>query len=49
VVLQKEVEMSTTTTTVTGGVVFTWTEKDVSATIDLGSGLGPHTFTFQRN
>ena len=49
VVLQKEVGMSTTSTTVTGDVVFTWTDKNVSATIDLGPGLGPHTFTFQRN
>ena len=49
VVLQKEVGMSTTSTSVTGDVVFTWSDRNVSATIDLGSGLGPHTFTFQRN
>ncbi|HEX6628465.1 MAG TPA: hypothetical protein VF105_10935 [Gemmatimonadaceae bacterium] len=49
VVLQKEVGMSTTSTSVTGDVVFTWTDRNASAMIDLGSGLGPHVFTFQRN
>lgn len=49
VVLQEEAGMSTTSKTVIGDVVFTWTDRNVSATIDLGNGLGPHTFVFQRN
>jgi len=49
VVLQSENGGSTTNSTVTGDVVFAWTERTVSASIDLGSGLGTHTFTFQRN
>ena len=49
VVLQEEAGMSTTSKSITGDVVFTWTERTVSASIDLGNGLGPHTFTFQRN
>ncbi len=40
--------MSAMTSTVSGTVVFTWTEQNVSAAIDLGAGLGSHTFTFQR-
>ena len=48
-VLQQEAGTSTTSKTFTGDVVFTWTEQAVSASIDLGSGLGPHTFTFRRN
>ena len=40
--------MSAMTSTVSGTVVFTWTEATVSATIDLGTGLGAHTFTFKR-
>ena len=40
--------MSAMTSTVSGTVVFTWTETTVSAAIDLGAGLGSHTFTFQR-
>ena len=49
VVLQSENGGSTTNSTVTGDVVFTWTQSSVSASIDLGSGLGTHTFRFQRN
>ena len=49
VVLQQEAGMSTTSRSITGNVVFTWTERNVSASIDLGPGLGAHTFTFQRN
>ncbi|HKR08603.1 MAG TPA: hypothetical protein VJS39_05395 [Gemmatimonadaceae bacterium] len=49
VVLQSENGASTTNSTVTGDVVFTWTERTVSGSIDLGQGLGTHTFTFQRN
>src|SRR2546423_11234880 len=49
VVLQSENGGSTTNSTVTGDVVFTWTQSSVSASIDLGPGLGTHTFTFQRN
>ena len=48
VVLQEQAGMSTTSKTVTGDVVFRWTDRTVSASIDLGSGLGSHTFTFQR-
>jgi len=47
--LQSENGGSTTNTTLTGDVVFTWTERTVSGSIDLGPGLGAHTFTFQRN
>ena len=49
IVLQAETGGSATNTTVTGDVVFTWTQSNVSASIDLGPGLGPHTFTFQRS
>ncbi|HJP60797.1 MAG TPA: hypothetical protein VJ865_12390 [Gemmatimonadaceae bacterium] len=49
VVLQSESGGSATNATITGDVIFTWTEKTVSAPIDLGPGLGTHTFTFQRN
>lgn len=48
VVLEQESGNSTTSRTVTGDVVFTWTERTVSASIDLGNGIGSHTFTFQR-
>jgi len=47
--LQFENGSSTTNTTVTGDVVFTWTDRTVSGSIDLGPGLGAHSFTFQRN
>ena len=47
--LQSENGASMTNTTVTGDVVFTWTERAVTGSIDLGQGLGTHTFTFQRN
>ena len=49
VVLQSENAGSTTNATVTGDVIFTWTQSSVSAPIDLGPGLGTHTFTFQRH
>jgi TonB family protein len=49
VVLQQDAGMSTTSRSVTGNVLFSWTERSVSASIDLGPGLGAHTFTFQRN
>lgn len=48
-VLQEDAGSSRMSKTVTGDVVFNWTERNVSATIDLGTGLGQHTFTFQRN
>jgi hypothetical protein len=47
--LQFENGSSTTNMTVTGDVVFTWTDRTVSGSIDLGPGLGAHSFTFQRN
>lgn len=49
VVLQSENGGSTTNATVTGDVIFTWTQSNVSASIDLGPALGTHTFTFRRN
>ena len=49
VVVEQESGNSTTSRTVTGDVVFTWTEHNVSASIDLGNGIGSHIFTFQRN
>ena len=47
--MQEQSGSSKTSKSVTGEVVFTWTESSVSANIDLGAGLGQHTFTFQRN
>ena len=49
VVVEQESGNSMTSRSVTGDVVFTWTERTVSASIDLGNGIGSHTFTFQRN
>ncbi len=47
--LRRATGMTGITSTVSGTVVFVWTEKTVAATIDLGAGLRAHTFTFSRN
>jgi hypothetical protein len=41
--------IGTTTSKVSGTVGFAWSESTVAAAIDLGAGLGTHTFTFARN
>ena len=48
VVVEQEAGQTTTSRSVTGNVVFTWTDRTVSANIDLGNGMGAHTFVFQR-
>lgn len=46
--LRRVTPTGTTTSKVSGTVVFTWTDSTVAAAIDLGGGLGTHTFTFAR-
>ena len=48
-ILQHKSELTDKLTTVIGTVLFTRTDRTVSATIDLGVGLGAHAFTFQLN
>jgi hypothetical protein len=47
--LQRTTGTSVSSSTASGTVLFAWTDKAVTATIDLGTGLGTHTLTFSRN
>ena len=50
IVLLRGTGASAMTSTVSGTVVFDWESgPGVAASVDLGSGLGTHTFRFQRN
>ena len=48
ITLRHSVGATADTSTASGYVVFAWTESTVSANIDLGGGLGTHTFIFAR-
>jgi hypothetical protein len=47
--LRRTTEAGATTATASGTVIFAWTDKTVTTTVDLGTGLGTHTLTFSRN